>query len=122
MIKTLRCFSVFVILGAGSLAIQLLIAPSLFAQQITIQQRMETKSPLAAAGLSFLVPGLGEAYVSRFDVGKYFSGSEAILWGGYAGLSMYANDFRQDMESFAISNAAAGSTRSTDENYFAHVG
>jgi len=72
--------------------------------------------------LSLVVPGLGEAYVDRFETGRYFSGSEVVLWGSYLGMSMYANDFRDDMETFAITNAGAGSSKRGDGDYFAVVG
>jgi hypothetical protein len=82
----------------------------------------DKKSPLLAALLSALVPGLGEAYTGRFDAGRYLSGSEVVLWGGYAGLTVYTSDFQNDMESNAISSAGASSARRGDGDYFAHVG
>jgi hypothetical protein len=82
----------------------------------------EQRSPLVAALLSAAAPGLGEAYVGRYDVGRYFTASEAILWGGYVGLSAYAADYRTDMENYAITRAGASANRRNDEAYFASVG
>src|SRR5437870_4584950 len=78
----------------------------------------EKKSPLTAALLSFLVPGLGEHYAHRYDQGKYFSFSEAALWGTFTGLSLYAHEYRKDMEETAIHDAGASARHKGDENYF----
>ncbi len=82
----------------------------------------EHKSPILAALISLVVPGLGEAYANRFEAGRYLVGSEAILWGGYAGLAVYTSDFQNDMENYAIARAGASAGSKGDQNYFAHVG
>lgn len=92
------------------------------AQPIQGEVEAKPQSSFTNAVLSLVVPGLGEARAGRFDVGRYLSASEVLVWGGYIGLSGYANSFQNDMETFAISHAGAGASKRGDGDYFAHVG
>jgi len=100
----------------------LLIAISFVVPHRAKAQTSEHRSPVLAALISLAVPGLGEAYAGRFEAGRYLVASEVLLWGGYAGLTVYSSNFQTDMENYAISNAMASSSFRGDQNYFAHVG
>jgi hypothetical protein len=65
------------------------------------------KSPTVAAFASLLVPGLGELYAGRYDVGKYSTISEVSLWVLYTGLELYSDQVRNDAINFARINAGA---------------
>src|SRR5438552_4369689 len=56
-----------------------------------IQPPRSKKSPGLAMIYSLLVPGMGQLYTKRFDVGKYFLISEAALWTAFASFTVYGN-------------------------------
>ncbi|MFQ5797534.1 MAG: hypothetical protein ACE5H0_02450 [Bacteroidota bacterium] len=66
-----------------------------------IREAHEGKSVLKAVVLSLLVPGMGELYADRFDVGRYVVISESALWITYAGFRMYGGLVRNDAHDFA---------------------
>lgn len=59
------------------------------------------KSPALAAFASFVIPGLGELYAGRYDVGKYSTIAEVSLWVLYTGVEMYSNQVRNDAINYA---------------------
>lgn len=59
------------------------------------------KSPTLAAFASFVVPGLGELYAGRYDVGKYSTIAEVSLWVIYTGIELYSNQVRNDAINYA---------------------
>ena len=59
------------------------------------------KSPALAAFASFAIPGLGEMYAGKYDVGKYSTIAEVSLWAIYTGIEMYSNQVRNDAISYA---------------------
>jgi hypothetical protein len=116
------CKSVFLVLALGIVANFAASAHAQIpvAQSVVIEP--QHRSPVLAALISLIVPGLGEAYANRFESGRYLVASEVLLWGGYAGLTQYASNFQDDMENFAVANAGASKANKGDQNYFAHVG
>jgi len=63
------------------------------------------KSPGLAFIYSLIVPGTGQLYAHRFDVGKYFMISEASLWLGYASFTVYSNWLLNDAYKYAVIHA-----------------
>lgn len=80
----------------------------------------DKKSPALAFGLSLAVPGLGEAYVKRFDIGRYFLASEISLWLIYLGLNEYGRWLNNDAISFAVVHAGIDPNGKSDD-FFAHI-
>lgn len=65
------------------------------------------KSPTLAAIASFAIPGLGELYAGRYDIGKYSTIAEISLWAIYTGVELYSNQVRNDAISYAQVYAGA---------------
>ncbi|MHB1050029.1 MAG: hypothetical protein ACYC09_08130 [Bacteroidota bacterium] len=94
-------------------------------QQTTTYQNpvltSEKKSPATAVLYSLLLPGLGEWYVDRFDLGKYSLISEAGLWLSYYSLQRYGAWMRDDARQYAVVHASAQVTGKNDQ-YFVDLG
>lgn len=73
------------------------------------------KSPFLAGVLSFLLPGLGEAYAGRFDAGKYSLGIEVGLVAGLVGTTVYANSLETDYQIYARTHASVSSGDKSDQ-------
>ncbi len=76
------------------------------------------KSPAIAFTLSLIVPGTGQAYAGRFDVGRYFVASEISLWLVYFGLSEYGRWLNDDAINFAIANAGIDPANKNDDFFY----
>jgi hypothetical protein len=81
----------------------------------------DKKSPATAVFYSLLLPGLGEWYVDRFDLGKYSLMSEAGLWLSYYSLQRYGTWIRDDARQYAIVHANAQVAGKNDQ-YFVDLG
>ncbi len=68
---------------------------------LTEQRIPGRKSPALAAFASFVVPGLGELYAGKYNVGKYSTIAEVSLWAIYTGIEMYSNQVRNDAINYA---------------------
>lgn len=79
------------------------------------------KSPALAALASFVVPGLGELYAGRYDIGKYSTIAEVSLWVLYTGIEMYSNQVRNDAISYAEVYAGADVAGKSSQ-YFVNIG
>ncbi len=79
------------------------------------------KSPALAAFASLAVPGLGELYAGRYDVGKYSTISEVALWAFYTAVGLYSNQVRNDAINFASIYAGAN-VAGKPSQYFVDVG
>ncbi len=79
------------------------------------------KSGTLAFFLSLLVPGIGELYLNRYDVGKYFTASEGVLWLSLVGFNYYGSWQRDNYKSFA-STYGRVTVDEKDEKYFATIG
>ncbi len=73
------------------------------------------KNPGLAFLLSLAVPGLGQTYTKRFDVGKYFMISEAVLWMTYASFTVYGNWMLNDAYNFAVIHAGIDKNDKPDQ-------
>ena len=78
------------------------------------------KSPGLAFIYSLFVPGVGQLYARRFDVGKYYMISEASLWLGFASFTIYGNWLLNDAHRFASIHAGVN-TNGKDDNYFVNI-
>ncbi len=67
----------------------------------TSSGKIARKSPALAAVASFVVPGLGELYAGRYDVGKYSTIAEVSLWVFYTAVELYSNQVRNDAITYA---------------------
>src|SRR5437867_305833 len=80
------------------------------------QNTASRKSPSLAFLYSLFVPGMGQLYTKRFDVGKYFLISEASLWMGFAAFTIYGNWLFNDAVGYAVNHA--GINRDGKDNDF----
>lgn len=85
-----------------------------------ISENKGEKSQAIAFGLSLIVPGLGQAYVNRFDVGKYFFISEISLWLIYFGMNEYGRWLNDDAINFAVLYAEVDPRGKTND-FFADI-
>ena len=70
---------------------------------------------------SLLLPGMGELYADAYDVGKYFTIADGILWGTFIGMNAYSSWQKDNYQSYAASRAGVDNTNK-DENYYARIG
>ncbi len=89
-------------------------------REFIVLGKQNEKSPALAFGLSLVVPGLGQAYVERFDVGKYFLISEISLWLVYFGMNEYGKWLNDDAVNFAVLHAGVDPT-GKDNDFFANI-
>ncbi|CUS78634.1 hypothetical protein JGI7_00709 [Candidatus Kryptonium thompsonii] len=87
---------------------------------IVSENEKREKSPAVAFGFSLIVPGLGQAYLERFDVGKYFLASEISLWLVYFGLNEYGRWLNDDAINFAVIRAGIDPNGKPDD-FFANI-
>lgn len=71
------------------------------AESSNSQSQIGHKSPALAALASFVVPGLGELYAGRYDVGKYSTIAEVSLWAFYTAVELYSSQVRNDAITYA---------------------
>ncbi len=69
---------------------------------------------------SLLLPGMGELYADAYDIGKYFTIADGVLWGTFIGMNVYSNWKENDYKSYAESRAGI-SNENKDENYYATI-
>jgi hypothetical protein len=69
---------------------------------------------------SLLLPGMGELYADAYDIGKYFTIADGLLWGAFIGMNVYSNWKENDYKSFAESRAGINK-EGKDETYFATI-
>lgn len=83
------------------------------------------KGPKKSPGLAFIyslfVPGMGQLYAKRFDVGKYFLVSEAALWLGYASFTIYGKWLLDDAYNYSVLHAGVNK-EGKDDNFFINIG
>jgi hypothetical protein len=77
----------------------------------------QKKSGFLGVCLSLLLPGMGELYADRFDIGKYSVISEAGLWLVYAGINTYGIKVRNDGRTFAQIHAGFSGEQKDDDYY-----
>ena len=70
---------------------------------------------------SLLLPGMGELYADAYDVGKYFTIADGVLWGTFIGMNAYSNWQKDNYQTYAASRAGVNNSNK-DENYYARIG
>jgi hypothetical protein len=86
-----------------------------------VRVKGSSKSPGLAFLYSLFVPGMGQAYAKRFDVGKYYLLTEAALWLGYASFSIYGKWLQNDSYDFASVHAGINKD-GKDDDFFINIG
>jgi hypothetical protein len=78
-------------------------------QSLKNENSSVTQQSKKSSGLAFIyslvIPGTGQLYANRFDVGKYFMISEASLWLGFAAFTIYGNWLLDDAYNYASLHA-----------------
>ncbi len=69
---------------------------------------------------SLLLPGMGELYAGSYNVGKYFTIAEGVLWGTYIGMNTYAGWKKDNYQTFASQHAGVNNT-GKDADYYATI-
>jgi len=77
----------------------------------------DTKNVGLAVIYSLLLPGMGELYVDRYDVGKYFTLAEGALWLTWSSFQVYGNWIQNDARNYATQHADLSSTGKNDQYY-----
>ncbi len=96
-------------------------------QNITIEdsKELQYKEQKKKTGLaiiySALLPGMGELYAGGYSSGKYFTIADGVLWGGLIGATAYANNQKDNYESFAVTYGGVD-LNNKDEKYFGNIG
>ncbi|HUI31700.1 MAG TPA: hypothetical protein VLX91_15940 [Candidatus Acidoferrales bacterium] len=85
------------------------------------QAPVRRKSPGLAAFMSLAVPGLGELYAGRYDVGKYSTIAEVSLWVFYTAVEVYSDQVRSDAINYARIYAGAQVEGKSDQ-FFVDLG
>ena len=81
----------------------------------------EEKSVVLAAGLSLILPGMGELYAENFETGKYFLIADGVLWLTYTGLSL-SSTWVQDDADIYITQHAGAALEGKDDQFRVDVG
>ncbi len=82
---------------------------------------LKKKSSGLAIIYSLLLPGMGELYADAYDSGIYFTVADAVLWGTYIGVDVYANWKKDRYITYAQTNGGI-TTANKDDNYYATIG
>ena len=69
---------------------------------------------------SLLLPGMGELYADAYDVGKYFTIAEGVLWGTYIGMNTYAGWKKDNYKSYAAEHAGIDNSNK-DADYYGTI-
>lgn len=80
----------------------------------------EEKSNVLAFLYSFILPGMGELYLNRYDVGQYFTIADGLLWISLAGFNYYGIWQRDNYRNYAVQNASITLDNKNDD-FFADV-
>lgn len=89
-------------------------------EMILFSNKEENKSGALAFLYSFLLPGMGELYANRYDVGAYFIAVEGMLWLSLGGLNYYGNWQRDNYKEYASVHAGVD-IKGKSETYFATI-
>ena len=68
------------------------------------------KSVFLGIAYSLIVPGLGDFYANKGEVGKYYLGADVALWLTYGGFQSYGRWVKNDARTYAVEMANANFT------------
>lgn len=83
-------------------------------------ETFKKKSPGLAILYSMLLPGMGELYAGNYSTGQYFTIADGVLWGVFAGITVYGNNKENDYRAFAKTNGSVN-LDGKDDTYFADI-
>lgn len=89
---------------------------------LNINATSSQKSPGLALLLSLIVPGAGQLYINRFDVGKYYFGVDVGAWIGFIALDIYGNNVSDQSMTYSVQHADIGSINGKDDDFFTNIG
>jgi hypothetical protein len=91
---------------------------------ISINSYLESKKKSVGLGIvySLLLPGMGELYADAYNVGKYFTIADGLLWGTFIGMNAYSNWQEDSYKSYAASEAGVINDANKDEDFYANIG
>ena len=91
---------------------------------ISINSYLDSEKKSVGLGIvySLLLPGMGELYADAYNVGKYFTIADGLLWGTFIGMSAYSNWQEDSYKSYAASEAGVINDASKDEDFYANIG
>ena len=81
----------------------------------------EKKSVGLGIVYSLLLPGMGELYADAYDVGKYFTIADGVLWGTFIGMEVYSNWQQNNYQTYATTNAGVNNN-DKDAEYYSTIG
>lgn len=81
----------------------------------------EKKSVGLGIVYSLLLPGMGELYADAYDIGKYFTIADGLLWGTFIGMKVYSNWQENNYQTYAASNAGVNNNNK-DADYYSTIG
>jgi len=91
---------------------------------ISINSYLDSEKKSVGLGIvySLLLPGMGELYADAYNVGKYFTIADGLLWGTFIGMNAYSNWQEDSYKSYAASEAGVINDASKDEDFYANIG
>jgi len=94
-------------------------------QEVSINLNTDISDTKKSVGIgiiySLLLPGMGELYADAYDVGKYFTIADGVLWGTFIGMNAYASWQKDNYQTYAATRAGVDNSNK-DENYYARIG
>jgi hypothetical protein len=84
---------------------------------LNFQPELKKKKVGLAILYSMLLPGMGELYAGDYSSGKYFTITDALLWGSYIGFNSYGNMRKSDYKSYAATYAGVNNSGKVDSYY-----
>lgn len=90
---------------------------------VDLTSSIESEKKSVGLGIiySLLLPGMGELYADAYNVGKYFTIADGILWGTFIGMSAYSSWQKDNYQTYAASQAGVDNSNK-DEDYYATIG
>jgi hypothetical protein len=70
---------------------------------------------------SLLLPGMGELFADAYDIGKYFTIADGILWGTFIGMNVYSSWEKDNYKTYAATHADVNNNNK-DDNYYSTIG
>lgn len=80
----------------------------------------EKKSVGLGIVYSLLLPGMGELYADAYNIGKYFTIADGILWGTFIGMEVYSNWQENNYQTYAAANAGVDNSEK-DADYYSTI-
>jgi hypothetical protein len=69
---------------------------------------------------SLLLPGMGELYADAYNIGKYFTIADGVLWGTFIGMEVYSNWQENNYQTYAAANAGVNNNNK-DADYYSTI-